>query len=84
MFEDYARRYDITFNATKNQIIIYKTYNERPPDTYVKIKGALITCFNNLIHLTHTFTVSKCIYDFNCQSNMFFNNILAVNPFTLY
>ncbi len=76
---NYAKRYDITFNAKKSQVIIYKAYNVKPPDPCVVINGAPVQYFNNVIHLGHLltenvyeFNVSKCIDDFNRQSNMFF------------
>ncbi len=33
--ENYAKRYDITFNAKKSQVIIYKAYNLKPADPCV-------------------------------------------------
>ncbi len=36
--EKYAKIYDITFNAKKSQVIIYKAYNVKPPDPCVVIK----------------------------------------------
>ncbi len=77
--ENYAKRYHITFNANKSQVIIYKAYNVKPPDPCIVINRAPVKCFNNVIHLGHLltenvyeFNVSKCIGDFNRQCNMFF------------
>ncbi len=70
--ENYAKRYDTTFNAKKSEVIIYKAYNVNPPDPCVVINGAPVKGFNNVIHLGHLltenvyeFNVSKCIDDFN-------------------
>ncbi len=74
---NYAKRYDIIFNAKKRQVIIYKAYNVKPPDPCVVINGAPVKCV--VIHLgqlltenVSEFNVSKCIDDFNRQCNMFF------------
>ncbi len=76
---NYAKRYDITFNAKKSQVIIYKAYNVKPPDPCVVINWALVKCFNNVIHLGHLLTASvyefnesKSYDDFNRQCIMFF------------
>jgi hypothetical protein len=76
--ENYAQRYDVTFNAKKSQVIIYKAQNTRPPDPCVIINGARVKCFDKVIHLGHLltenvyhFNMSKCIDDFNLQCNMF-------------
>ncbi len=61
--ENYAKRYDITLNAKKSQVIIYKVYNVKPPDPCVVINGAPVKCFNNVIHLGHLFTEN--LYEFN-------------------
>ena len=74
----YADKYDILFNGKKSLIIIYRTAKTRPPDPIIIINGAQIKCVNSVIHLGHllsdniyNFDISKCISDFNCQSNMF-------------
>ncbi len=54
--ENYAKRYDITFNAKKSQVIIYKAYTVKPPDPCIVINGATVKCFNNVIHLGHLLT----------------------------
>ncbi len=71
--ENYAKRYDITFNAKISQVIIYKDYNVKPPDPCVVINGVTVKCFDNVIHFGHLltenvyeFNLSKCIDDFNC------------------
>ena len=76
--ENYAQRYDVTFNAKKSQVIIYKAQNTRPPDPCIIINGARVNCFDKVIHLGHLltenvyqFNMSKCIDDFNHQCNMF-------------
>ncbi len=62
-----AKRYDITFNVKKSQVIIYKAYNVKPHDPCVVIHlGHLLT------ENVYEFNVSKCIDDFNRQYNMFF------------
>ncbi len=38
--ENYAKRYDITFNAKKSQVFIYKAYNVKPSHRSVVINGA--------------------------------------------
>ncbi len=74
--DNYAKRYDITLNAKKGQVNIYKADNVKPADPSVVNP---VICFNNVIHLGHLltenvyeFNVSKCIDDFNRQCNMFF------------
>jgi hypothetical protein len=74
----YADKYDILFNGKKSLIIIYRTARTRPPDPIIIINGAQIKCVKSVIHLGHllsdniyNFDISKCINDFNCQSNMF-------------
>ncbi len=54
--ENYANNYNITFNAKKGQFIIYKAYNVRPADPFVKINGAPGECFRNTIHLGYIIT----------------------------
>ncbi len=71
--EKYAKRYDVTFNATKSQVIIYKVYNVKPSEPCVVINDAPVKCFNNVItENVYKFNVSKCIDHFNRQCNMFF------------
>ena len=74
-----AQNFDITFNAKKSQIIIYKAYNIRPPNPCITINGCRVKCFDQVVHLGHLltenvyeFNMSKCIGDFNKQCNMFF------------
>lgn len=85
--ESYAQKFDILFNAKKSQVIIYKAYHQtRPPDPCVKINGAIIKCFEKVVHLGHLltenvydFNMSKCIDDFNRQCNMFFADFKNCN-----
>ena len=77
--EEYAKKYDVTFNAKKSQVIVFKAQNAIPSDPCVKINGTAVPRVDRVIHLGHLltenvyeFNVSKCIDDFNRQCNIFF------------
>ncbi len=76
--ESYAQKFDVLFNSKKSQVIIYKAYNVKPPDPCVTFNDARVKCVDKVIHLGHLltenvyeFNISKCIYDFNRQCNIF-------------
>ncbi len=79
-------KYDITFNGTKSQLIIYKCKRARPPDHGIIINNVKVPRVSEVIHLgqclnqdIYQFSANKCVEDFNRQCNMFFANFKYVN-----
>jgi hypothetical protein len=69
--ENNAKKYDVTFNGKKSQLIIFKCRKSRPPDPGITINNAPVSRVNEIIHLGHylnediyRFDASKCIGDF--------------------
>ena len=77
----YAAEYDIKFNASKSQLIIFKRKKDDTPDPVIELNGDTIEVVNKVIHLGHIihnniykYDVSKCVSDFNRQCNMFLSD----------
>ena len=77
---NFAIEYDIRFNASKTQLIIFKgrsrSGNILNPE--IDINGDKLEVVNSVVHLGHVLhdniykcDVNKCIGDFNRQSNIF-------------
>ncbi len=48
--EWYAQKFDVLFNSKKSQVIIYKAYKVKPPDSCVTINGIMVKCVDRVIH----------------------------------
>ena len=77
----YALEYDIKFNASKSQLIIFKSKTRAVPNPMITINGDNVKVVNSVIHLGHILhdniykhDVSKCVGDFNRQCNLFLAN----------
>ncbi len=84
--EQYAARYDVMFNAKKSQVIIYSCSAKKPTNPNITVNGKIVNVAQSVIHLGHLmtnniydFNLSKCIGDFNRQSNMFLADFKYVN-----
>ena len=78
---DYASEYDIKFNASKSQLIIFKSKKRIVPDPVITLNGDKIGVVDSVIHLGHIlhdniykYDISKCVRDFNRQCNLFLAN----------
>ena len=77
----YATEYDIKFNASKSQLIVFKGRRNDFPIPEINLNGDAISVVNSIVHLGHIindnifkYDVSKCVSDFNRQCNMFLSN----------
>ena len=77
----YALEYDIKFNGSKSQMIVFRCNSQRIVEPYIEINGSKLEVFKSVIHLGHVLheniynsDVSKCVSDFNRQSNIFLAN----------
>ncbi len=84
----YAKKFDVLFNGKKSLPIIYKCTRSQPPDPGIVINNVRVPRVNEVILLGHYVcediykcNVSKCISDFNRQSNMFFANFKHANSY---
>ncbi len=72
----YTQKFDVLFNSKKSKVIIYKTYNVKPPDPCVTINDARVNCVDKVIHLGHLLTEN--VYEFN-MSNVTYYFLLILN-----
>ena len=77
----YAADFDISFNAKKSQLIIFKCSNKPVCDPAIIINGEPVKRVYSVVHLGHILNEninksdnSKCIGDFNFQCNLFLAN----------
>ena len=75
---NYAVEYDIKFNASKSQLIIFKGRSGEITKPEIYMNGDKIDVVSSVVHLGHLlhdniykYDVSKCVSDFNRQSNLF-------------
>ena len=73
--------YDIKFNGSKSQLIVFRCNSQRIVEPHIEINGSKLEVFKSVIHLGHILheniyhsDVSKCVSDFNRQSNAFLAN----------
>ncbi len=74
------------FNAKKCLLIIYKCTRRKHPDPNIYINNVKVQRVNEVIQLGHNlsenifkFNASKCVADFNHQSNIYFANFEYAN-----
>ncbi len=74
----YADKYDILFNVKKSLLMIYKCTKNCPLDPAIIINDVQVPRVHEGIHLGHKlsddiykFSSTKCVEDFNRQSNIF-------------
>ena len=75
---NYAVEYDIKFNGSKSQLIIFKGRSSEIMNPEVRINGDRLEVVSSVVHLGHIlhdniyrYDVNKCVSDFNRQSNIF-------------
>ena len=78
---NFAAEYDIKFNASKSQLIIFKSGSGNTVNPEIKMNGDKIEVVNSVVHLGHVlhnniykYDVNKCVSDFNRHSNIFLAN----------
>ncbi len=83
---EYAAKYDILFNGKKSLLMIYKCTKNCPPDPAIIINDVQVPQVHEVIHLGHMlsddiykFSSTKCVEDFNSQSNIFNANMKHAN-----
>ncbi len=79
IFIEYAAKYDILFNGENSLLMIYKCSKNCPPGPAIIINDVQVPWVHKVIHLGHKlsediykFSSTKCVEDFNRQSNIFF------------
>ena len=84
---NYAERYDVKFND-KSQLIVYKSKVDDIPVPTVKINGAELQAVESVMHLGHILNehifecdASKCVKDFNVQTNLFLSDFKNASSF---
>ncbi len=84
----YAKKFDVLFNGKKSLLIIYKCTKLQPPGPGIVINNVRVHRVGEVILLVHymcediyKFNASKCVNDFNRQSNMFFANFKHANSY---
>ena len=75
---NYAVEYDIKFNGSKSQLIIFKGRSSNIVNPEIRINGDKLEVVSSVVHLGHIlheniykYDVNKCVSDFNRQSNIF-------------
>ncbi len=76
--EQYAKKFDVLFNCKKSLIIIYKCTRSQPLYLGIVINNIRVPRVDEVIRLgnymceyIYKCNASKCVSDFNRQSNMF-------------
>ncbi len=84
--EQYAKKFDVLFNGKNSLLIIYKCTRSQPPDPGIVINNVRMPRVDEVSLLGHYMcediykcNTSKCVSDFNRQSNMFFANFKHAN-----
>ena len=74
----YAVEYDIKFNASKSQLIIFRGRSGKIVHPEIQMNGDKIEVVSSVVHLGHIlhdniykYDINKCVSDFNRQSNIF-------------
>ncbi len=86
--EQYAKKFDVLFNDKESLLIIYICTKSQPPDLGIVINNVRVPRVDEVILLWHymcediyKFNASKCVSDFNRQSNMFLTNFKHANSY---
>ena len=84
--EQFAEEYDLTFNGSKSQLLIFNKNKSHTPDPCIKINGNSIKKVSSTTHLgnlLHTEKDYECIEEgkksLNCTVNMFLSCFKVCN-----